>query len=482
MPLAAAEPDPPHAPLIASLLEQHRTHRLPRFSRLWAYYRNDLAERSDDHNQRQGLPPRLRHAGEPAASRDTADREVVIENDIAWRIHALVDFMFAKPVVIESRAADPRRASLIEAFLQDVIDDNGGVGFYQDLALLGAVYGHVDIFARTDARRITLELIDAPRAVPLLNADDYRRFDAYVIHVDRPSHQPHRPGLLERVRDRVLGASHASHRGVIERTEIWTPDLVHTHEAERTAHGTRTIRRETEATRLGRIPVVHIQNLAQPFFYDGLSEVEPLIPLQDELNIRLSDRANRVTFQSFKMYLGKGIEQFTDRPVGPGQMWATDNLDASIESFGGDGHSPSETAHIEQIREAMDKTSAVSPLATGLVRDKIGNLSSENALRVVMLGLLARTEKKRITYGAGITRLCELVLHLADTFGLLPNTPDERAVRLHWPNPVPDDESTRLLNAKRKLEIGVPARQVLAELGYADCDTDAPHLTEETDR
>ena len=58
----------------------------------------------------------------------------------------------------------------------------------------------------------------------------------------------------------------------------------------------------------GFLPVVHIQNVAQPYYYEGQSDVEPLIPLQDELNTRLSDRANRITFQSFKMYLAKGIE------------------------------------------------------------------------------------------------------------------------------------------------------------------------------
>src|SRR5690606_6988541 len=122
-------------------------------------------------------------------------------------------------------------------------------------------------------------------------------------------------------------------------------------------------------------------------------------------------RANRVTFQSFKMYLGKGIDGFNARPVGPGQMWATDNLEASIEEFGGDAASPSEDQHIIEIREAMDKISGVTPLAAGVLRDKIGNLTSENALRITMLGLLARTLKKRIAYGNGIEQLCDLVLH-----------------------------------------------------------------------
>jgi hypothetical protein len=221
---------------------------------------------------------------------------------------------------------------------------------------------------------------------------------------------------------------------------------------------------------LGRVPVIHIQNLPQPYFYEGLSEVQPLIALQDELNTRLSDRANRVTFQSFKMYLGKGIENFTDRPVGPGQMWATDNENASILEFGGDADSPSENAHIQDLRDALDKASGVTAVAAGLLREKVGNLTSENALRIALSGLLAKTQRKRMTYGSGITRLCELILHAADVLNVLPNSPDERRVRLDWPNPLPDSDTQRLHDAQLKLALGVPRKQVLAELGYSDTE------------
>ncbi len=280
----------------------------------------------------------------------------------------------------------------------------------------------------------------------------------------RPARQ--QPNFLSRVRHRVLHGGAVSHRGVVERTQVWTADHFTRYRSQAGAFGTQRVVEESSANRLGRIPVVHIQNLPQPFFYEGLSEVEPLIPLQDELNTRLSDRANRVTFQSFKMYLGKGIEQFTERPVGPGQMWSTDNTEASIEEFGGDAHNPSEEAHIHEIRDALDKTSGVPPVAAGMIRDKVGNLTSENALRIVMMGLLAKTEKKRVTYGAGLERLCELILHAADVYGILPNKPEERLVRLDWPNPLPDSESERLRNAQHKLDLGVPRERVLAELGY----------------
>jgi hypothetical protein len=158
--------------------------------------------------------------------------------------------------------------------------------------------------------------------------------------------------------------------------------------------------------------------------------------LQDELNTRLSDRACRVTMQSFNMYLAKGIEGFDRVPVGPGQVWSTDNPDAEVTAFGGDASSPSEDAHIEQVREAMDKVSAVPPLAGGVVRARIGNLSSANALRITLMSLLAKTARKRLAYGRGITEVNTLILRVLDAAGVLRTSASDRATEVRWPDPL----------------------------------------------
>jgi hypothetical protein len=166
------------------------------------------------------------------------------------------------------------------------------------------------------------------------------------------------------------------------------------------------------------------------------------------------------------MYLGKGIDDFLERPVGPGQMWSTSNLQASIEEFGSDTGSPSEDAHIEQVRAALDKVSAVTPLAAGLIRGNVGYLTSATALKVLLSGLLARTAKKRITYGTGIARIVELALAYLDTIGVLRTAIQDRRIEIHWPSPLPDDEAERLRNAQIKSTLGVPTEQILGELGY----------------
>jgi hypothetical protein len=163
-----------------------------------------------------------------------------------------------------------------------------------------------------------------------------------------------------------------------------------------------------------------------------------MIPIQDELNTRLSDRANRITMQSFKMYLGKGIDGFTSVPIAPGRMWATDNTEAEVIEFGGDTKSPSEDRHIIELREAMDKVSGVTPIAAGAIRGRIGHLTSAAALRVTMMALLAKTQRKRLTYGQAIARMCELSLAWLDRAGLFPTSPDERQVEIEWSDVLSD--------------------------------------------
>ncbi len=432
----------------------------------------------------------------------------MIENDIAWRVHTAVDFLFGKPPVLRSLATDQRLATAIERVITAMLEANGGVGFLQEMALFGGVYGFVDVALRTPADGpadvspallhpagqpangfhlppeagrpgppdaltpsdpqiaqavaaasvLQLETIEATRILPILYEDDYRRLRYWIqqYHKHPPRLEPLRRTWFG------LGAIRGGQPSAVEVIEILGPTWWQRYED-------RTLIAEGPNI-LGRLPVVHVQNMALPGSYEGLGDVEPLIVLQDELNTRLSDRANRVTYQSFKMYLGKGIDDFLERPVGPGQMWSTSNLQASIEEFGSDTGSPSEDAHIEQVRAALDKVSAVTPLAAGLIRGNVGNLTSATALKVLLSGLLARTAKKRMTYGAGIARIVELALAYLDTVGLFRTAPQDRRIEIHWPSPLPDDEAERLRNAQIKLALGVPTERVLKELGYGSTE------------
>lgn len=548
-------------PALRRLLNTER----PRHRRLWAYFRNPLrisppstiagqgSERPYRQAQEWGLPPRITGVCpgiEPFADSAASGRsrkEVVIENDIGWRIDTMADYLFGKPFVLSSAAPDPARREIISRLLRAILAHNGGIQFLQEIATLGSVHGFVDVLVKyvpgtagavplsmaqsapcgaqalgespatqtndheqsprgtspgaqdgdgagladdsnhaekggdfandallqRIARTIRLEIVEPARALPLLCPNDYRAVEAYAQVWDAdPSSSPSEDSSALRPRAawweklRALFSPTASHLGATPlrnpassiALELVTPERWMRIDSGRIIAG--------GPNALGRLPLVHVQNTAQAFSYSGASDVEPLIPLQDELNTRLSDRAHRITLQSFRMYLAKGLEQIDDQPVSPGRMWLTDNQDADIQEFGGDASCPSEEAHIADVREALDKSSGVTPIAAGAIKNRIGHLTSAAALRITLLALLSKTDKKRTLYGAAIEQMCELALAWLDVAGLFPTSPEERRVEINWPSPLPENTLEKLEEAEAKLRLGIDRQTVLKELGY----------------
>ncbi len=520
--------------LLETLIAEHESRVVPALARFWSYYRNPATLRDISGSARSSLRPyRLaQESGLPGRQRDQrsesqggvvgAGREVVIENDIAWRVDALVDFVFGKPVRIASTARDPNVRDEIEAILDAVWEASGGISLLQDMGLLGAVFGHSDLTLRSAemfefarrlalpagdragldrvleaARRMRIEVIEAARGIPMLDPTDYRRVLAYVIRSQAQLNEVEFTsggsgggvarnggvgggGILGRVLERVglrsagVGSSGGARFGdgrLGRRRVAETLEIISASHHQVYIDGELIVDRESE---LGELPVAHVQNSSQPFHYEGLSDVEPLIPIQDELNTRLSDRAHRVTLQSFNMYLVKGLDgmqQPGGLRVAPGQVWLTDNPDAQVQAFGGDGDSPSEESHIEQLRDAMDKISGVSPVAIGVIRAKLGNLSSENALRITLMGVLSKASRKRVSYGRGMAEMSRMALKALDIAGVYRTSERDRGIRIEWSDPLPTDEKSRLVAAQLRRDLGVPADRVLAGIGEGGADT-----------
>jgi hypothetical protein len=147
-------------------------------------------------------------------------------------------------------------------------------------------------------------------------------------------------------------------------------------------------------------------------------------------------------------------------------MWYTDNLDATVEEFGGDAAMPSEDMHIVEIREAMDKASGVTPLVAGVLRSKLGNLTSAVALRLTLMGTLSKTERKKFTYGEGLKKICGMVLDVLDMAKIYRTSEADKEVDIVFPSPLPENTMEKLKEAQIKKELGVSTEQVLRELGY----------------
>lgn len=525
----------------------------PRLERFMGYYRNPTSElegslpcavgtrfavRPFRQFQELGLPARLtgfRRAADGGASAlgamDQHRREVVIENDIAWRVNTLVDFAAGRMPVVTSAARDPETRARLTAVLGAVLEAAGGAGLLQELVLQGAVYGSAWVHVRPTqellgrlggaavmgglgdeqrgegrvgggradaesgqtaqvvcaatgqggpveiARWLGLEIVEAFRLCPLPRAGEgcgmaYAAVLSAGAQDFAATREGAAGGILARVR-KWFGKDGVAGDG----GESLSFDLFGPHHWQRYVKGALA---EEGENALGFVPFVRYENGRDPaagtgvgaagsaIVDTGAGEVEPLIGLQDELNTRLSDRAYRVTMTAFRMFLGKGIDAFVERPVGPGQMWQTDNTAASVEMFGGDAGSPSEESHINEVREALDKISGVSPVAAGLLRGKLGNLTSAVALRLTLIALLARTERRRAALARVLSEVVRIVLTLLDRAGVVASAPEDRGIVVSWPTAIPESDLDKFQEAQAKVALGVPREVVLGELGYGE--------------
>ncbi|MEI8198294.1 MAG: hypothetical protein WCI73_20565, partial [Phycisphaerae bacterium] len=181
------------APELLDRLAYHRQVNAPRLGRYMGYYRNPMSDlltylsaapstafsmRPYRQYQEIGLPTRITGfrvttdgTPQPAGPLDAQRKEVVIENDIAWRINTMVDFALPKLPPFTSTAGDPQRRGQITRVLNAVLDASGGVALFQQLLLLGAIHGSSylllepapELLAALVQRRTTPQTAAAPQ-------------------------------------------------------------------------------------------------------------------------------------------------------------------------------------------------------------------------------------------------------------------------------------------------------------------------------
>ena len=101
-----------------------------------------------------------------------------------------------------------------------------------------------------------------------------------------------------------------------------------------------------------------------------------------------------------------------------------------------------------------------------MLKSKLGNLTSAVALRLTLMGMLSKTERKKFTYGEGLKKITAMVLEILDKANIYSTSKADREVEIIFPSPLPENVMEKLKEAQMKKELGVPTEQVLRELGY----------------
>ncbi len=216
------------------------------------------------------------------------------------------------------------------------------------------------------------------------------------------------------------------------------------------------------------VPVIHFQNKSLR------SEAWDAVPLQDALNKTLLDLLASADMTGFRIFVARGFYPTTD-----GKSLADDGGNALTIEPGqiiGNTRAANETAF--QAVDGADPTPLVNMAQkiilfvamvtnTPIGRFQItGLVASEQSQKQAEEPLMAKVRNRQTVFGDAWEAALDMARRLENLQGEPLNEEDELTVRWAEAQARSDDERRADLELKQKL--GIPRRQLWAELGYDD--------------
>jgi len=226
----------------------------------------------------------------------------------------------------------------------------------------------------------------------------------------------------------------------------------------------------------GFIPFVHIPNARPANEFWGTSDLKDVIPLNRELNERMSDMADVIRFHSDPPVIFKGVAEHSNLPVGPGTVWDVPE-GAEVELLEWRGQAPAVHQHIERVMRALHDVAETPKTAFG----DSGRLLSGVALETELQPLIQKTLRKRSWWSAGLRQRNRYILRIAELKGLGSFAPYRS--KILWPPLLPADNDTEVRNNVALVAAGLRSRRTAmdrlgeenpeAELGRIDAEREA---------
>lgn len=170
-----------------------------------------------------------------------------------------------------------------------------------------------------------------------------------------------------------------------------------------------------EPNPIGEIPIVHIQNLPLSGSWEGKSDVEEILALQDEINSKTTALGRILDYHQSPTVVAYGIRPGQLRRE-PGNIWY-----APSQNQGGRVDVLQLLSDLRPGNEYVSSLKALMHDITGVPESALGRVTpvshtSGVALHMQYKPLLQRVERSRATYGSGIVEATRLALKLVQLF------------------------------------------------------------------
>ena len=358
----------------------------------------------------------------------------------------------------ESSVRDRKRAAEAEQLLYDVAWDNDVEGVDLQVAQNAAVLGDgiYKVLWEPASGRIRILSVDPRTFFATWAGDDaatLRRVEVvYGLGAEDLAMGGY--GLAPGEAEALCGSE-----GTAEVVERWTPT-----ELEIVVARTTTRRGPNP---YGLIPFVHVPNLPLANEPWGQSDLVDVIPINREIDERVSDQADVIRFHADPPIVFRGVTDHADLAVGPGTVWDIPS-DADVKLLEWQGQAVAVGEHIERLYRTLYEVTETPRSSFG----DSGRVLSGVALETELRPIVQRTLRKRAWWTRALRRRSALVLALARQFGVTgvaasspagaatradgaSSSLDAHRIRVLWPPMLPKDDVADVQNQVRLVAAGL---------------------------
>ena len=351
-------------------------------------------------------------------------------------------------------------------YLEDVWEDNNQYLFATELGQMKSVTGEAWVQVRYYSPD---ELEDPFNKYP----DGRVQLLLQPTSVVFPEYDPHQKGVLRKLsiiyqyyETETYGLLSTKSRRVLKTyKQIWTKDKVVTYTGNKEPVET--------VNKYGIIPFIQIKNFVLAGRNEGLSDLDNIIPMNVEYNLKKSNVSEILDYHAAPVTLVFGAK-IGNLEKGANKLWGGLPKDAKVQNLELNSDLGASNTYLENLKLEMCEIGGIPETVLGGAKS-ISNTSGV-ALQYMNLPLIEKTRVKRQSTEDGLERLNELILVVSLLEGLITkdsNIPmrDFLHTEVSLPDTLPKDTLIELQQIQQELQSGLESRKgALKRMGREDID------------
>ena len=360
-------------------------------------------------------------------------------------------------------------------FLEKVWDYNDRDSFIEEIGQTKSITGEAwvkvqyvapedldDPFGEYPNGKIRLSVTPTQYVFPEFDQHDTKKLNTLLIMY--PIDRREQTGILKN-RTRIK---------TIIYKEYWTKDEIKVYEDEKEI--------DSMKNPYNMIPYVQIKNLAVAGRTRGLSDLDDLIPLNMELNMKKSDCSEIIDYHSAPITLVYGAK-IGNLEKGANKVWGGLPKDSKVENLSLSGDLLASQSYISDTKTAMCEIGGVPETVLGGA-SAISNTSGV-ALQYMNAPLIDKTKTKRNLTKNGLQKVNKLILLISLMEGLI-EKPEEISIAefvrntVTIPDTLPKDTMLELTQIQLEMQLGLECRHgALKRLGREDIQSKLDEVDKE---